>query len=797
MANWEQKPKSASRLRQCAVLVRFAPDSEILYIPVPARCNVPPDQARAIWWSPAEFNERRNDYKAIIAHMEQDDDIQWEESRGLEQRTQDGAWKYYTMKQTAFEAVWAEQDRRRAAAAAAAAAAITAGGSGSARCHHPDDAGGAALGIAAAYARAAARAAQEALQRAVLDAQQVGTVVVVDAKPTRHCARTTPIQWTGPHRGPMSAAAAPPPPLGDSQRSLVSVSSKVLPARPRLVRETAGSQRSLVPDARPKSGTDICLDGASLHSKPSTRPRLVREPLVSSKRELLLETSPLVAKDICLNGSSLHSVSSTRPRLVREPLVSSKRELLLETSSAAAKDVCLNGASLHSKSSTRPRLCREPLVSSKRELLDSKAQSLSVDKSTTTNPPVADIHLDGSACPSLYSSSAAASRPRLRREQIVSSKRDVHDQPDCNPDASVVQNMSNRSLLSLSSQALSTRPKLRREMTASRRNLLDTDGKSQQSDRALPSVIFTMDEAAETTSHARDQTLPTYNVAFETSESSLNSVSSQVSSTSSRPLLRREALASSKSLLSCKSNSKKPAREIVLPPLSCGTKQKSKRLLDESGHSLASPVSTSASSSASSSARPALRRQPSMVLNTRNAQTVCGYSGRSMRSNNSKGSKGKDKTPSNRALKTKTGIRFKDQVKFLPPLPVEIPLSEVWLSEHELSEIKTRLDDVIAWMEQGIPVISESSRGLENCTATASEELTQRRKTACHLVLQRQSQLRERGTDGDGGDRTVVMDDLATLYRAATKEARTIAFVHAKLDAKEAEQYHATYPCMI
>jgi hypothetical protein len=720
--------------------VRFAPDSEILYIPVPARCDVPPDQAAATWWSPAEFGARRDEYKAVIARMEQangTNDIPLEESRGLEQRTQDGAWKYYTMKQGALEAVWAEQDHWRKAIAAA-------------ETHNRQD-NAAALSIAAAYARAAALAVQQALERAVLDASQVG--IIVDAKRTKLLHATTSAKSTGPTL-PLSCCT--PPLLGnDSQRSLLSASFKSgnVQSRPRLVRETAGSQRSLVPDALPHS------------------------PLRKQQ-------------DICLNGASLHSVSSTaRPRLVREPLVSSKRELL-DTSTPVVKDICWDRVSLHSKASTRPRLCREPLVSSKRELVE-------------TSPPAhKDIHLDGGACTSLHSSSAAASaRPRLRREQIVSSKRDIYDQSDCNPDASVVQNMSDISLLSLSSQGLSTRPKLRREMTASRRNLLDIDGKLRQSERTLPSIVFTKDEEAET-SNALDQALPPYNLTFEGSQSSLNSVSSQVSSTSSRPRLRREELASSKSLLSCKSNhsSKKQTREIVLPPLSGGggTKQKSKRLLDESGHSMASsPVSTSASSSASSSARPALRRQPSMVLHTRNTNALRGNSGRSMRSNSSKsskGSKGKDKAPSTRALKTKTGIRFKNQATILPSPPMEISLSEVWLSSHELSEIKTRLDDVIAWMEQGIPVISESSRGLENCTAAASVELVQRRKTASQLVLERQSQLRERGTDSDG---TAVMDDLATLYRAATKEARTIAFVHAKLDAKEADQYHTTYPCII
>jgi hypothetical protein len=40
-------------------------------------------------------------------------------------------------------------------------------------------------------------------------------------------------------------------------------------------------------------------------------------------------------------------------------------------------------------------------------------------------------------------------------------------------------------------------------------------------------------------------------------------------------------------------------------------------------------------------------------------------------------------------------------------------------------------------------------------------------------------------------------DALAEAYRAATKEARTVAFVHAKLDAKDAQQYQNSYPCMI
>jgi hypothetical protein len=103
-------------------IVRFAPSSEILYIPIPSMVDISFKQAAATWYSSKDYDEQRISNRSIVYLIEQElqqpttttiiSAIQRVEgARGLEQRTIDGAQICYNNRQQSIQAVLREQER--------------------------------------------------------------------------------------------------------------------------------------------------------------------------------------------------------------------------------------------------------------------------------------------------------------------------------------------------------------------------------------------------------------------------------------------------------------------------------------------------------------------------------------------------------------------------------------------------------------------------------------------------------------------------------------------------------------
>jgi hypothetical protein len=76
--------------------------------------DIPPDAVADIWYDPSEYAQIKKDYQLTIFLMESGEKLTGEEhtSRGLEYRTQEGAWARYENKRDAYNAVLDEQDRQ-------------------------------------------------------------------------------------------------------------------------------------------------------------------------------------------------------------------------------------------------------------------------------------------------------------------------------------------------------------------------------------------------------------------------------------------------------------------------------------------------------------------------------------------------------------------------------------------------------------------------------------------------------------------------------------------------------------
>jgi hypothetical protein len=90
----------------------FADDNEVFH--VDHLDDISDDQILATWYNANEYSEIKSSYQTTIFMMETGekmlDDIHT--SRGLEYRTQDGAWARYEKKRDAYNAVLDEQDRQ-------------------------------------------------------------------------------------------------------------------------------------------------------------------------------------------------------------------------------------------------------------------------------------------------------------------------------------------------------------------------------------------------------------------------------------------------------------------------------------------------------------------------------------------------------------------------------------------------------------------------------------------------------------------------------------------------------------
>jgi hypothetical protein len=76
--------------------------------------DIPEDEVNATWYDATEYSEIKAGYQLTIFMMEAGETLKTEEhtSRGLEYRTQEGAWARYENKRDAYNAVLDEQDRQ-------------------------------------------------------------------------------------------------------------------------------------------------------------------------------------------------------------------------------------------------------------------------------------------------------------------------------------------------------------------------------------------------------------------------------------------------------------------------------------------------------------------------------------------------------------------------------------------------------------------------------------------------------------------------------------------------------------
>lgn len=103
------KGKSSKPLRKS---VRFSDRNKTF--PVPHLNNISDEEVAEIWYDAKEYSDIKSAYQMTIFMMEngelkEDDD---HTGRGLEYRTQQGAWARYENKRDAYNAVLDEQDRQ-------------------------------------------------------------------------------------------------------------------------------------------------------------------------------------------------------------------------------------------------------------------------------------------------------------------------------------------------------------------------------------------------------------------------------------------------------------------------------------------------------------------------------------------------------------------------------------------------------------------------------------------------------------------------------------------------------------
>jgi hypothetical protein len=92
--------------------VRFAERNQTF--PIPHLDDIPSEEVAEIWYNPSEYSEIKSSYQMTIFMLENGELKEGDEhtSRGLEYRTQQGAWARYENKRDAYNAVLDEQDRQ-------------------------------------------------------------------------------------------------------------------------------------------------------------------------------------------------------------------------------------------------------------------------------------------------------------------------------------------------------------------------------------------------------------------------------------------------------------------------------------------------------------------------------------------------------------------------------------------------------------------------------------------------------------------------------------------------------------
>jgi len=91
--------------------IQFADENHVRDIP--HLDEVPEEEIEATWYSAKEYSEIKQSYQSTIFMMESGEKIADDQTtRGLEYRTQEGAWARYENKRDAYNAVLDEQDRQ-------------------------------------------------------------------------------------------------------------------------------------------------------------------------------------------------------------------------------------------------------------------------------------------------------------------------------------------------------------------------------------------------------------------------------------------------------------------------------------------------------------------------------------------------------------------------------------------------------------------------------------------------------------------------------------------------------------
>ncbi|GKY96551.1 hypothetical protein MPSEU_000614700 [Mayamaea pseudoterrestris] len=93
--------------------IKFVEERNKVY-PITHLDDIPEEEVNATWYDGNEYAEIKQSYQLTIFMMEAGEQLNLEEhtSRGLEYRTQEGAWARYENKRDAYNAVLDEQDRQ-------------------------------------------------------------------------------------------------------------------------------------------------------------------------------------------------------------------------------------------------------------------------------------------------------------------------------------------------------------------------------------------------------------------------------------------------------------------------------------------------------------------------------------------------------------------------------------------------------------------------------------------------------------------------------------------------------------
>lgn len=93
--------------------MKFVEERNEVY-PITHLDDIPEEEVNATWYDGNEYAEIKQSYQLTIFMMEAGEQLNVEEhtSRGLEYRTQEGAWARYENKRDAYNAVLDEQDRQ-------------------------------------------------------------------------------------------------------------------------------------------------------------------------------------------------------------------------------------------------------------------------------------------------------------------------------------------------------------------------------------------------------------------------------------------------------------------------------------------------------------------------------------------------------------------------------------------------------------------------------------------------------------------------------------------------------------